>query len=185
MGRKILMWVLGYAWLLLLGGLGLVGMAVYTGYSAGHGGGMPDAADLATASGTIVAGREMTVERKRRRGGKTTTHYFELDLKPDGGGELIKLRAAHELGRTKLEPAMDEAVKATYDPNDDNLVFELSGAKGSFITKADMAKLLQAKADREAASFATGGNVATGLVLAALGFLGTRWRRKLRAQAAA
>ena len=183
MGRKLLLWLLGYAWLVLAGGLGLVGMAAYTGYSAGHGAGMPDAADLTTTAGTIVAGREMTVERKRRRGGKTTTHYFELDLKPDGGGELVKLRAAHELGRAKLEPAMDQAVKATYDPNDDNLLIELSSAQASHVTKADVAKVMQTKADREAASFATGGTVGTGLALAVVGFLGVRWRRHLRATA--
>jgi hypothetical protein len=39
----------------------------------------------------------------RRRGGKTTTHSFAFDLKPDAGGELLKQRVDCAIPRASLE----------------------------------------------------------------------------------
>jgi len=36
----------------------------------------------------------------------STTHFFELDLKPDAGGELVKLRVDYAIPRAKLEAAV-------------------------------------------------------------------------------
>jgi hypothetical protein len=182
MGRKIILWVLGYAWLALLAGVGLIGMAAYSAYSAGHGGGMPEAADLSAAKGTVVGGREMTVERKRRRGGKTTTHFFELDLQPDAGGELVKLRVDYAIDRAKLQAAMDQKVSASYDASDHNMVYEILGDKGPIVSKDDMAKILVAKAEADKATFASGGMLGFAVLLALLGGGGLVWRRKLLAQ---
>lgn len=184
MGRKIILWVLGYAWLALLVGLGLLGMAIYSTYSAGHGGGMPDVRDLGSISGTVLAGREMTVERKRRRGGKTTTQFFELDVKPDSG-EIVKVRVDHAVPRERLEAAIDSKVTARYTPDDDNMVYELSSDQGVLVSLDDMTKIRVAQAERERDNLASSGMLGFDAALAAVGGLGVFWRRKLLAQPAA
>lgn len=183
MGRKLLLWVLSYSWLALLAGLGLLGFAAYSAYSAGHGGGMPDLAQLPGAKGTVVAGREMTMERKRRRGGKTTQHFFELDLKPESGGDLVKLRVDHAIERARLEAAMDQPVTATYDPDDHNMVYELRTTQATLVSREDMSRILVAKAEADKATFGSAGMMGFDAALAALGGLGVVWRRKLLAQA--
>jgi len=179
MGRKILLWILGYAWIALLAGLGLLGMAAWSAWNADHGGGMPEAAQLTAVSGTVVEGREMTVERKRRRGGKTTTHFFELDLKPDAGGDVVKLRVDHAIPRDRLEAAVDHKVRAKYNPDDDNMVFELSSGGQPLVTQADMSKILLDKAAREKENLTAAPMLGFDAALAVFGGLGVFWRRKI------
>ena len=180
MGRRFLLWVLSYAWIALLAGLGLLAMAGYTVYSAGHGGKIPAEAALTTGKGHIVAGREVTVERKRRRGGKSTSKHYELDLKP-ATGEMIKLRIDHDVPRDALEAAMDEDVTVKYDPDDENNTYVIQQDGKDLVTYTDMAALSQRRADSDKATFTSSGMLGFAAVLAVLGGLGFWWRRRLLA----
>jgi hypothetical protein len=182
MGKRLVLWVLGYAWIAFLVGLGLLAMAAYSTYSAGHGGSIPLESALTGANGHIVEGREVTVERKRRRGGKTTRKYYELDLK-QGDGSLIKLRIDHGVSRAALEAAIDEDVSVKYDAEDSNNdTYVIRQGNQELVSYADMAKLSQAHADADKAVFTSAGMMGFALVLALLGGGGLWWRRKLLAQ---
>ena len=181
MGRRFLLWVLSYAWIALLAGLALLAMAGYTVFSAGQGGKIPPESALTTGAGHIVAGREVTVERKRRRGGKSASKHYELDLKP-GAGEVIKLRVDHAVPRGALEAAMDEDVTVKYDPNDDNNTYVIQRGGQDLVTYANMARLSQQRADSDKATFTSGGMLGFAAVLTLFGGLGFWWRRRLIAE---
>jgi hypothetical protein len=175
------MWVLGYAWVALLAGLGLLGMAGYSIYSADHGGKIPQEAELTAASGHIVEGREVTVERKRRRGGKTTKKYYELDLKKDDG-TVVKLRVDFAVPRDKVADAVDEDVSVKYDAHDENDTYVITLDGQDLVSYADMARLSQARADADKETFTSGGMIGFAIVLALLGAVGVRQRRKMIAR---
>jgi hypothetical protein len=181
-GRKFILWVLSYAWIALLAGLGLLAMAGYTVYSAGHGGKIPLEADLTVASGHIVEGREMTVERKRRRGGRSTSKHYELDLKP-ASGEILKLKIDHAVPRDALADAVDEDVTVKYDPNDDNNTYVIQRDGQDLVPYAAMAQLSQKRANEDKATFTSGGMMGFAALLALLGAAGVWWRRRLLAVA--
>jgi hypothetical protein len=184
LGRKLVLWVLGYAWLALVIGVGGLGMAIYSSYSAGHGGGSPAEADLTSVSGTVIEGREVTVERKRRRGGKTTSQFYELDLKPDTGGELLKLRVAHEIPMAQLSQAIGEKVTARYNAIDENMVFGLKFGQAELVSYADMGRILTAKAEADRDFFASASALGFFVLMALLGGGGVYLRRKMVAAAA-
>ncbi|MDO5626139.1 MAG: hypothetical protein Q4G71_15800 [Pseudomonadota bacterium] len=181
MFKRLLFWILGYAWLLLLIGLGLLGMAGYAVFSASQGGKIPPEAALTVQSGHIVAGRTVTVERKRRRSGSTSTRrYYELDLQPPGAA-LVKLRVDYAVPRRTLEVALEEDVTVKYDPDDSNATYVIQLDGQDVLPYAQMARLSQQRADADKASHASWGSIGTGLVLALLGAGGVAWRRKLLA----
>lgn len=180
MGRKFVLWVLSYAWIVMLIGLGLLAMAGYSVYSAGHGGKIPKEADLTVTSGHIVEGREVTVERKRRRGGKTSSKHFELDLKP-ATGDIIKLKVDYAVPRGALEDAVEEDVTVKYDPNDENNTYVIQRDGKDLVAYQTMAALSQKRADQDKATFASGGMMGFAALLAAIGGLGFWWRRKMLA----
>ena len=181
MGKRFILWVLSYAWIALLGGIGLLGMAAYSTWSAAHGGSIPQESTLTSASGHIAAeGHEVTVERKRRRGGKTTKKYYELDLHQQGDA-ILKLRVDYDVPREILESTLDEDVTVKYDPNDNNNTYVIQQNDKYLMAYADMAKLSQAHADASKATFTAPGMIGFAVVLALLGGIGLRWRRKLLA----
>ncbi|TDM05753.1 MAG: hypothetical protein C4K60_13635 [Ideonella sp. MAG2] len=177
--RKLVLWVLGYAWVALLVGLGGLGMAAYSSYSAGHGGGARAEGELSAASGEVTEGREVTVEHKRRRGGKTTSKYFELDLKPDGGGELLKLRVDHAIPQSKLEPTIGSRVTARYDADDHNTVYVLNAGGTELVAYADMQRILVAKAESNSQFFGSTGMLVFFALVALVGGGGLVLRRKM------
>ena len=185
MGNRFILWVLSYAWIAFLAGLGLLGMAAYSTWSAAHGGSIPQESTLTSASGHIAAeGREVTVEHRRRRGGKTTRKYYELDLRQQGDA-VLKLRVDHDVPREMLESALDEDVTIKYDPNDNNNTYVIQRDDKYFMTYADMARLSQVHADADKATFAAPGMMGFAALLALLGGVGLWWRRKLLASESA
>lgn len=143
----------GKAWIALLFGIGILGWAGYAQFKAGadtHGTAVED---LVAKSGTIVSGSEITETTKRRRGGTTTRHYFVLDAKlADGSTE--KWRVDHAIGRSKVEPLIDEAIEVRIDPSDNNLVYEAKLKGRPVVALADVQKIMENK-DKVAASMAT------------------------------
>lgn len=180
MGRKFILWVLSYAWLALVVGLGLLGFAGYSSYKADHGAGIPPKNELVATKGHVSDAQEVTVERKRRRGGKTTERFFELTVKPEAAGEVVKLRVDYSFGADRLAPVVDETISALYDSNDHNLVYELLSGDGSpVLSFDDMSQLMHAKAEAEKANMTSAGMLGFAAILAVLGGLGVAWRRKL------
>jgi hypothetical protein len=177
-GKRFILWLLSYAWIVMLAGLGLLAMAVYTTYSAGHGGSIPQESALTSASGHIQGGREMTVERKRRHLGKTVTKYYELDFQPADGAP-IKLRIDHDVPRPALEEAIDEDVTVKYDAGGNNDTYVIQQGGKQLVSYVDMARLSQRHADSEKDLFASGGMMGFAALLAILGAGGLVWRRKL------
>lgn len=82
--RKILIFITGYAWLLLLLGPGLIAMSVYSGWKADGDHAFTAREKLTTVTGKVVEASEVTVKRKRR----STKHYYQINVQPDAGGEV-------------------------------------------------------------------------------------------------
>jgi len=168
----------GKAWIALLFGIGILGWAAYAQFKAGadtHGTAVED---LVAKSGTIVSGSEITETTKRRRGGTTTRHYFVLDAKlADGSTE--KWRVDHAIGRSKVEPLIDEAIEVRIDPSDNNLVYEAKLKGKPVVALADVQKIMENK-DKVAASMATDKiTLIVGAVALLLGIGGLFVRRRM------
>jgi hypothetical protein len=168
----------GKAWIALLFGIGILGWAGYAQFKAGadtHGTAVED---LVAKSGTIVSGSEITETTKRRRGGTTTRHYFVLDAKlADGSTE--KWRVDHAIGRSKVEPLIDEAIEVRIDPSDNNLVYEAKLKGRPVVALADVQKIMENK-DKVAASMATDKiTLIVGAIALLLGIGGLFVRRRM------
>lgn len=168
----------GKAWIALLFGIGILGWAAYAQFKAGadtHGTAVED---LVAKSGTIVSGSEITETTKRRRGGSTTRHYFVLDAKlADGSTE--KWRVDYAIGRSKVEPLIDEAIEVRIDPSDNNLVYEAKLKGQPVVALADVQKIMENK-DKVAASMATDKiTLIVGAVALLLGIGGLFARRRM------
>lgn len=169
----------GKAWIALVFGIGILGWAGYAQFKASsdtHGTAIED---LVARSGTITGGSEVTETTKRRRGGSSTRRYFVLDAKlADGSTE--KWRVDYAVGRSKLEPLIDEAVEVRVDPADNNLVYEVKLKGQPVVSLADVQKIMEVK-DKAAASSATDkGTLIVGALALLLGIGGLLIRRKIR-----
>lgn len=179
--KRFIHWLLGYATIILLLGLGLLGMAAYTTYKASVGGKIPPEAELVVQSGKVVEGREVTVERRRRRSArKTTKKYYELDLKP-ADGDMVQLRVDFTVPRNVLEQIIDENVTVKYDTSDDNTIYVIQQDGADLVSYATMAEISQREADADKASFASLGAMGSAVVMVLVGVGGIFLRRKLEA----
>ena len=103
--RKILIFVTGYAWLLLLAGPGLIALSVYSGWKAEDGHAYVARESLQIVSGTVTQASEVTVKRKRR----STKHYYEISVQPDtAGAEARKLRIDYSTPQQLVGNLIDE-----------------------------------------------------------------------------
>ncbi|CAN7555585.1 hypothetical protein LJR290_003917 [Variovorax sp. LjRoot290] len=181
--------VTGKAWLALLFGIGILGWAGYAQWKASadtHGTAVED---LVVRSGSITGGSEVTETSKRRRGGTTTRRYFVLDAKLANGG-TEKWRVDNAVGRSKLEPLIDEAIEVRLDPSDNNMVYEIKHKGRTVVSLADVQKIMESK-DKVAATMASDKvTLVLGLIALLLGIVGLVIRQRLNkglaaAQAAA
>ncbi|CAN7275133.1 MULTISPECIES: hypothetical protein [unclassified Variovorax] len=181
--------VTGKAWLALLFGIGILGWAGYAQWKASadtHGTAVED---LVVRSGSITGGSEVTETSKRRRGGTTTRRYFVLDAKL-ASGSTEKWRVDNAVGRSKLEPLIDEAIEVRLDPSDNNMVYEIKHKGRTVVSLADVQKIMESK-DKVAATMATDKvTLVLGLIALLLGIVGLVIRQRLNkglaaAQAAA
>ena len=181
--------VTGKAWLALLFGIGILGWAGYAQWKASadtHGTAVED---LVVRSGSITGGSEVTETSKRRRGGTTTRRYFVLDAKL-ASGSTEKWRVDNAVGRSKLEPLIDEAIEVGLDPSDNNMVYEIKHKGRTVVSLADVQKIMESK-DKVAATMATDKvTLVLGLIALLLGIVGLVIRQRLNkglaaAQAAA
>ena len=134
--RKILIFVTGYAWLLLLAGPGLIALSVYSGWKAEDGHAYVARDSLQTVSGTVTQAAEVTVKRKRR----STKHYYEISVQPDtAGAEVRKLRIDYSTPQQLVGNLIDEKVTALVDSSDHDLVYEVLAQPSSATTPPNSA----------------------------------------------
>lgn len=176
--KDLLYQVTGKAWIALLFGIVILGVAGYAQFKASadvHGAAVED---LVTKTGTIVSGTEITETSRRRRGGSTTRRYFVLDAKL-ANGNTEKWRVDYAIGREKIEPLIDETVAVRVDPSDNDLVYEVKRNGQTVIALADMQKIMESK-DKAAASNATDkGTLIVGSLALLFGIIGLFIRRRL------
>jgi hypothetical protein len=178
--RQILLQILGYAWIALLAGIGIVGYGIYAQVKAASGSAYVAQDQLAKLSGKVTEASEVTVTSKRRRGGsRVSDKYYEINVKPDAG-EAQKLRIHLGWGQKKVEDIIDEKIDATFDSNDSNIVYTIASQGKSLMTYEETKTRLQANADAQASSWSWG-SMGLGVLLAAVGAAGMFLRRRLEA----
>ena len=174
--------ILGYARYLLLGGLALLGFGGYPLYHSATGGGIPQESALAVVQGEVAGARKVTVTKKRRRGGESHSYYYEVDVQPQSGDKLT-VRLPTLVPESKVQDmANADTIQVSYDAtSSNNDAYAVKGDGKEILPYAQMAKYMQEDADRSSAEAPL--MMGAGLLLAILGGLGMRWRRR-RIQAA-
>ena len=180
--RKILIFITGYAWLLLLAGPGLIALSVYSGWKADGDHAYAARESLQTVSGTVTQASEITVKRKRR----TTKTYFEITVQPEAtGAEVRKLRIDHSTPQQLVGDLIDEKITALVDTSDHDLVYDVVADNTPVINYEATKQRLQAEAASSAQSFSGAGTWIFAIFLTLIGAAGVWSNRKLRAAQAA
>lgn len=180
--RKILIFITGYAWLLLLAGPGLIALSVYSGWKAEGDHAYAARESLQTVSGTVTQAAEITVKRKRR----TTKKYYEITVKPEAtGAEARKLRIDYSTPQPLVGNLIDEKITALVDASDNDLVYDVVTDNTPVITYEATKQRLQAEAASSAQSFSGAGTWIFAIFLTLIGAAGVWSNRKLRAAQAA
>lgn len=176
--RKILIFVTGYAWLLLLAGPGLIGLSVYSGWKADGDHAYAARESLETVAGTVTQASEVTVKRKRR----TTKKFYEISVKPDGAVvEARKLRIDYSTPQELVGNLIDEKITALVDKSDNDLVYEVAVDGKPVISYEATKQRLQAEAASSAQSFSGAGTWIFAILLTLIGAAGVWSNRRLRA----
>ncbi len=176
--RKILIFITGYAWLLLLAGPGLIAMSVYSGWKAEGDHAYAAKENLQTVAGTVTEASEVTVKRKRR----TTKKFFEISVQPDGAAtEARKLRIDHSTPQELVGNLIGEKITALVDQSDNDLVYEVAADGKPVISYETTRQRLQAEAASSARSFSGAGTWIFAIFLTLIGAAGVWSNRRLRA----
>ena len=176
--RKILIFVTGYAWLLLLAGPGLIALSVYSGWKADGDHAYAARESLETVAGTVTQASEVTVKRKRR----TTKKFYEISVKPDGAVvEARKLRIDYSTPQELVGNLIDEKITALVDKSDNDLVYEVAVDGKPVISYEATKQRLQAEAASSAQSFSGAGTWIFAILLTLIGAAGVWSNRRLRA----
>lgn len=175
--RKILIFITGYAWLLLLLGPGMIAMSVYSGWKAEGDHAYTAREKLTTVTGKVVEASEVTVKRKRR----ATKHYFQINVQPDAGGEVQKLRIDQSTPKAVVSAMIDEKVTALVDKSDNDVVYEATVNGQALISYEATKQRLVAEAESSAKSMSGAGMWIFAIFLTLIGAGGVWSNRKLRA----
>lgn len=176
--RKILIFITGYAWLLLLAGPGLIAMSVYSGWKADGDHAYAARESLQTVSGTVTQASEVTVKRKRR----TTKKYYEITVQPEAAGaEARKLRVDHGTPQQLVGNLIDEKITALVDHSDNDVVYEVTVDGTAVISYESTKQRMQTEAASSAKSFSGAGTWIFAIFLTLIGAAGVWSNRKLRA----
>lgn len=174
--RKILIFITGYAWLILLAGPGLAGMAIWSQWKADGDHAYTARDKLQTVAGKVTGASEVTVKRKRR----STKQYYEITVQPDAGGEARKLRIAHSEPKPLVSSIIDEKITALYDSGDSDIVYEVTMDGKPVISYEATRQRMQTEAASTAQSFSGAGIWILAVVLTLLGAGGVWSNRRLR-----
>jgi hypothetical protein len=163
--KNILLYITGYAKIIILAGIGLFGFSIWSQWKASGDHAYTQREQLQLVSGHVKSASEIYVKGRR---GRTTNKYYELDFLPKGGGETQKLRVSFGVPVGWVQNLIDEDVNALYDPSDSNLVYEatIEGQKPDLTYEGTRDRLL-ASAQNTANTF--GGPL---IWLASIGLIG-------------
>ncbi|MDP2770459.1 MAG: hypothetical protein Q8O81_11570 [Giesbergeria sp.] len=175
--RKILIFITGYAWLLLLLGPGLIAMSVYSGWKADGDHAYTAREQLSTVTGKVIEASEVTVKRKRR----ATKHYYQINVQPDAGGEVQKLRIDQSTPKEVVGAMIDEKVTVLVDKSDNDVVYEATVDGQALIGYEATKQRLVAEAASSARSFSGAGTWFFAIFLTLIGAAGAWFNRQLRA----
>ncbi len=179
--KSILLWITGYAWLALIGGIGILGYAGYSQFKASSGTAYMAADQLSSLSGKVVKATEVTVTSKSRKGRtRNTDRYYEIEVKPDTG-DAQKLRMNLNVGPKKVETILDEKIAAKFDAEGDNLAYEIKMGSNTVLSYDETKATMQASADAQAKSMGGAGTWGLGVLLLLVGAGGMALKRKLSA----
>lgn len=175
--RKILIFITGYAWLLLLAGPGLIALSVYSGWKADGDHAYAARESLQTVSGTVTQAAEITVKRKRRN----TKKYYEITVQPEAtGAEVRKLRIDYSTPQELVGNLIEEKITALVDTSDNDLVYDVVADNMPVISYEATKQRLQAEAASSAKSLSGAGTWIFAIFLALIGGAGVWSNRKLR-----
>jgi hypothetical protein len=176
--RKILIFITGYAWLVLLAGPGLIGLSVYSSWKADGDHAYAAKESLQSVSGKVTQASEVTVKRKRR----ATKHYYELTVQPESAGaEARKLRIDYSVPQDLVANLIDEKITALVDHSESDLIYEVSVGGTTVLSYEATRQRMQAEAASSAQSFSGAGMWILAIVLTLVGAAGVWSNRKLRA----
>ena len=174
--RKILIFITGYAWLLLLAGPGLAGLTVWSQWKAEGDHAYKPREQLETLAGTVTGASEVTVKRKRR----ATKRYYEITVAPQAGGTERKLRIDHSTPSGLVGNLIDEKVTTLFDAGDNDIVYEVVVDGQPVISYESTKQRLLADAQSTAQSFSGAGVWIAAVFLFLIGAAGMWANRKLR-----
>ncbi|RQO82597.1 hypothetical protein [Acidovorax sp. FJL06] len=174
--RKILIFITGYAWLLLIAGPGLIGMSVWSQWKAEGDHAYKPREQLETLAGTVTAASEVTVKRKRR----TTKQYYEITVTPQAGGAERKLRIDHGTPSTLVGNLIDEKITALFDASDSDIAYEIVTNGQPVIAYESTKQRMLKEAQSNAASFSGAGMWIFAILLTLVGAAGVWANRRLR-----
>lgn len=176
--RNFLMQVTSKAWIALLFGFLILGVAVYTQLRANadvHGASVES---LVARTGKIIGANEVTQTNNRRRGGSSTRKYYIMDAKLEDDS-IEKWMIDYSIDLDKVESLVNKAVSVRIDPSNSNLVYEAVLNGQVIIPLADVQKIMERK-DRVAASNSSNkGTLIVGSLALAFGIVGLIVRRRL------
>lgn len=176
--RKILIFITGYAWLLLLAGPGLIALSVYSGWKAEGDHAYAAKESLQSVTGKVTQASEVTVKRKRR----ATKKYYELSVQPEAAGsEARKLRIDYSVPQELVANLIDEKITALVDHSESDLVYEVAVDGVAVLSYEATRQRLQAEAASSAKSFSGAGMWIFAILLTLIGAAGVWSNRKLRA----
>jgi hypothetical protein len=177
--RNLLISGMGYGWIALLAGIGILGYAGYAQIKSSGENAFAQREGLQVIQGKVVDASEVTVTSKGRRGGgRVSDRYYELDVKPQTG-ESQKIRIALSVKKDAVSDLLNDNIEARFDKDNDNITYEIK-AKGKDVLAYETTKqrlLAQAKADADSTSSASW--LLSGVLLAALGALMMFFKGKL------
>jgi len=193
--RKILLFITGYAWLVLVAGLGLFGMALHSLWKAEGDHAWTAREQLSRIEGTVTEAARVSVETKRRgRTTRTRESHYELSVQ-GADGSTHKLRVDLQVSEAAVAYVVDEPIAALADAENDYLVYELrvqgaeeegeEGQEQVLFEYEDIRAMLQERARRAAANMNNVGTWGAALGLVLIGSGGVWGRRKLLAAARA
>jgi hypothetical protein len=177
---KIGLWITSKAWLVLLIGVGMLGLAGWNAWKAAGDHAVAAQQDLTTITGKVVQAGVMTVEHKRRRGGSWTERYYRLDVAPAAGGEVVKLRLPMSVSEDTVREFVDAKIDARYDATDGNEIY-IGAADGKALISYEATKARRVAAAKARSDADGGGLVGGGFLLLIGGALGLWWRKRLLA----
>lgn len=174
--RRFLIFMTGYAWLLVLAGPGLIGLSLYSSWKADGNHAYTERDQLTTVTGKVVEASEVTVKRKRR----ASKHYYQLSVQPDDNGEVQKLHVDFSTPRGTVEQMIEETITALVDVGDDKLVYDVAFNGQPLMRYEDTKTRLVSAAESNAKSFSGPTIWVAAIALLLLGGFGVFVNRKLK-----